>query len=263
MKKYIIYSSVVTTLLSIISLLFIGNKSAVVNTINISNSNLEIFSSGTNKQLSSEEIYTIAQEISVKIMSGDGEFLGSGVLLQKQDRTYTVITNAHVLRGNVSSLPYQIETNDLKVHKVKRFITQDFGELDMALLKFTSFNETYEIPQIGEDPKLGDKVYTCGFPDVEEGVGKPKFLITKGEVLSILDPPKKDGYQIGHTNNIESGMSGGALLNSKGELVGIVGKHAYSAWKLGKLSKSSHTRSLRHLSFSILIGRTKKMRIPK
>jgi hypothetical protein len=36
-----------------------------------------------------------------------------------------------------------------------------------------------------------------------------------------------DGYQIGFSADIEQGMSGGALLNREGKLVGIIGKSSY------------------------------------
>jgi S1-C subfamily serine protease len=35
---------------------------------------------------------------------------------------------------------------------------------------------------------------------------------------------------VGYTNRLEKGMSGGALLNKSGEVVGVNGMHAYPLW---------------------------------
>ena len=35
---------------------------------------------------------------------------------------------------------------------------------------------------------------------------------------------------MGYTNPLEKGMSGGALLNKQGEVVGVNGMHAYPLW---------------------------------
>jgi S1-C subfamily serine protease len=218
--------------------------------------------SQTPKQLPIDKLYKQAQVISVKIVSKEG-FLGSGVLFQKQDKTYKVITNAHVLRAG--SVPYQIETNDGKMHQAKPIENNKFGELDIALLEFFSPKIIYVVPPLGNLPKLGDEVFTCGFPEVEEGAGKPKFLMTKGKVSLILPQSLKDGYQLGHTNNVESGMSGGALLNSQGELIGIDGKQAYPAWDIpSKFVDGSDVpldihKKIVVLSWSVPIASVKKM----
>jgi S1-C subfamily serine protease len=39
-----------------------------------------------------------------------------------------------------------------------------------------------------------------------------------------------DGYQFAYSNAIEKGMSGGPVLNLRGELIAINGLHAYPLW---------------------------------
>jgi tetratricopeptide (TPR) repeat protein/S1-C subfamily serine protease len=47
----------------------------------------------------------------------------------------------------------------------------------------------------------------------------------------LLDKKLQGGYQIGYTNEVEKGMSGGPVLNIQGQLVGINGIHAQPLWE--------------------------------
>ena len=125
-------------------------------------------------------------------------------------------------------MPYKIQTNDGKIYSAKLTKENDFGSKDLALLQFASPKQ-YQLGSIGTLPILGDEVFAAGFPAIQEDEEKLKFLLTTGKIALILPKSLDDGYQIGYTNNIESGMSGGALLNRQGELIGINGKQSYPA----------------------------------
>ncbi len=167
-------------------------------------------------QLAKAELETIAKTITVKVHVG--EYRGSGILIAKDDNTYTVLTNAHVAeRGDT----YNIETSDGIKHTAT-LILKDGSTTgnDLALLQFQASNN-YQIAKIGESTNLtpGATVIAAGFPfDVD------KLNITTGKISLLPDKSLQGGYQIGFSNETLQGMSGGVLLNSLGEIIGVLGK---------------------------------------
>jgi uncharacterized protein YkwD len=55
-------------------------------------------------------------------------------------------------------------------------------------------------------------------------ITRPALNFTPGTVSTIPDQPEKEGYQIFYSNPTLNGMSGGAVLNEDGKLVGIHGQ---------------------------------------
>ncbi len=75
-----------------------------------------------------------------------------------------------------------------------------------------------------------------------------------------LNRPLEEGYQIGYTNNIETGMSGGPILNQQGYLVGINGRLKYPSGGIdtfkftdGKFPRWSEFQQMEMLSWGIPI----------
>jgi hypothetical protein len=75
-----------------------------------------------------------AAAITVKILSTD--FLGSGILLNKQNSVYTVLTNAHVLRAD--NPRYRIQTPDGEIYKADVQKDVNFQNYDLAILQFST-----------------------------------------------------------------------------------------------------------------------------
>ncbi len=159
------------------------------------------------------------------------DFLGSGIILKKQGSIYTVLTNAHVLQAGKP--PYRIQTPDGQIYTAKNVETRQIASLqgnDLALLQFRSTIRAYTVPSLGAKPAVGDEVFAAGFPSTGEQSKDKGFAFTNGKVSLVLQLALKGGYQVGYTNNIEKGMSGGPLLNRQGQVVGVNGKHAYPLW---------------------------------
>ncbi|MEB3151357.1 MAG: serine protease [Sphaerospermopsis sp.] len=180
-------------------------------------------------ELSQSELKKQAATITVKVLST--EFLGSGILLKKQDNKqdniYTVLTNAHVLAADEP--PYKIVTPDGKVYKAEVSKTAKLGKYDLGILEFSS-RENYAVAVMGEKPKTGDEVFVVGFPVNQENSTVKEITLTTGKIALVLEKALSGGYQIGYTNQLDKGMSGGPLLNTQGELVGVNGMHAFPIW---------------------------------
>jgi len=210
--------------------------------------NLKKILTPTSVSESSTKINNIAAAISVKIL--DKEFLGSGFVVQQKDNQYVVITNQHVLRAGEA--PYKIQTPDGKTYRAK-VVTDSVKseyEYDLAVLQFTA-DIDYPVAKIGSSLYLevGEPIYAAGFPYTElEPKTSSKFAdpnsqtnvktgltLKTGRIAIILNQALVEGYQIGYTNDVKKGMSGGPLLNSRGEVVGVNGKHAYPLWESPEL----------------------------
>ena len=204
-------------------------------------------------KLTNRELETIAQAITVKVHVG--EYRGSGILINRDNNTYTVITNAHVAeRGDT----YSIETRDGIKHTAT-LLSKDSLETvyDLATLQFKS-NNNYHIAIFGDSTNLteGEEVLAAGFPFNADNLN-----ITTGKISLLPDKSLQGGYQIGFTNYTVQGMSGGVLLNSVGEVIGVLGKgkgaifdSAYT-YSDGTTPTAEELESMKNASFSIPIAK--------
>jgi tetratricopeptide (TPR) repeat protein/S1-C subfamily serine protease len=201
--------------------------------------------------LSTTEIKQIAQAVTVRIFTNKRG--GSGVLVGKQGQTYTVLTNAHVVNAKGS---YTIQTPDGKTRQaVVKYRGDSLKGNDLALLEFTSTNN-YRIAELATDTDSieNQEVYASGFP-----YDTQRFTFTTGKISLISDRPFIGGYQIGYSNEIKQGMSGGALLNEKGQLIGINGLAKYPilsdtfTYQDGSCPSEKLRQQLQKLSFAVPI----------
>lgn len=171
---------------------------------------------------SSEQVYKTAKEITV-VIDGCGE-AGSGVVFKKDDKTYSVLTAYHVVKkakGNCLIL-----TSDGIQHKVAASdATVPVAGVDLAVLTFVS-DKTYKVAKMGDSDKAveGSSVYVAGSPGVSEAIKQRTMLIPDGRIIGLVPQPSEaEGYGLIYNNNTSRGMSGGPVLNQKGELIGIHG----------------------------------------
>ena len=156
-----------------------------------------------------------AQGFTVKVLVGDTN--GSGVIIGRSGNTYRVVTNAHVVNRSSS---YKIQAPDGKVYTSK--LLEKGSSLqgnDLAILTFES-TVNYGVATLANGGTLqpNDAVYSTGFP-----IDQNNFVMTSGTITKVTSQPLKGGYQLGYSADTLQGMSGGALLNASGQLIGIVG----------------------------------------
>ena len=195
--------------------------SLLTGTVAVTNYSLALESQVTNPvqpqtvaQLPNTDIETIASDITVQVHVDEDR--GSGILIAKDNNTYTVITNAHVIdRGDT----YTIQTPDGIEHEAT-LVTNNTEQSDLAVLEFES-SDRYSVATIGNSDSIteGETVVAAGFPD-----GEQKLLVTQGKISLTTQKPLQKGYSIGFTNETVQGMSGGVLLNADGEVIGVLGK---------------------------------------
>lgn len=172
------------------------------------------------RTISTEPLQQVAKSITVKVKAGNSN--GSGTLIKKDGGYYAVLTNQHVLIGGE---PYRIQTQDGMIHRATALsIKEQLNQKDLALLVFRSDTE-YQVATVAAasaKPSLNEEVFAAGFP-----FDSKQIAFTKGKVSQWSEKSLKGGYQIGYSNEIEKGMSGGPMLNWRGELIGINGMLAY------------------------------------
>ena len=149
--------------------------------------------------------------------------------MRQQGQVYTVVTNKHVLSAEET---YRVETSDGQVYSADLLGSISFKGNDLAVLQFRSIHTTYPVASLGSTSslKVGDEVFAAGFPFAMDWSGSMGFVMTTGQVSLLLNRALVGGYQVGYTNEIRKGMSGGPILNRQGELVGINGMHKYPLW---------------------------------
>ncbi|MFN7416306.1 MAG: tetratricopeptide repeat-containing serine protease family protein [Dolichospermum sp.] len=179
----------------------------------------------TAKNLScNKEVDEIAQKITVLIDINNKDN-GSGILIKQEGNTYTVLTAFHNVKN--TSLKYTIITPDEQRYPIQGENIKPLGKgIDLAVVKFVS-SKTYQVAKFGNSDliKRGDNVYVTGFRLPSPSIPAPLYDCFDGQVSANERQRTIDGgYNLVYTNSTVKGMSGGPVLNPKGELIGIHGR---------------------------------------
>ena len=168
----------------------------------------------------------INQNIKKSLVRISGQNPGTGFIYSKKGQKYYVLTSKHVIKNPDE---YEIITSDgerykidPKDHKTK---VQKILNFDLAIVEFKS-NKKYSPVELSNSEKLeeGEKIYVIGYPNSKKS--NSKLNISKGIVISnnTSGDYLKDGYSLIYDNSTSPGMSGGAIINIKGAIVGVHGR---------------------------------------
>ena len=193
------------------------------------------------------ELETKAKGFTVRIDSTSGAN-GSGVIIAQQGKTYTVLTADHVLCEKVAeektcaNVTYTVVTRDGKTRNIEKSTIIRQEGVDLAVFQFES-QDNYPVAKIANyNPNTDDFVFAAGFAKI--GQNPSKWLFSGGTIdekerglLQTRQSPLRnkqggtlqsvasltEGYELVYTSITFGGMSGGAVLDSQGRVIGIHG----------------------------------------
>lgn len=164
--------------------------------------------SASGRVLSPSEIFEKLSSAVFKIHTSTGYqgFQGSGFFISSNG---IAVSNYHVFQG--TAIGYEdIILSDGSTYKVTE-VYHKSQENDFIIFKVGVGRKVNCVKIANNTPKVGEKIYTIGSPrglDNTFSSGEISQIRENGKILQISAP-------------IDHGSSGGVLLNSKGEAVGI------------------------------------------
>lgn len=220
--KRILAASLMRTPRSLVSILLLPTAISPLLLSSFASTGVLLVAQAPAQAQSAEAVAKVAQAITVRIESATQ---GSGVLVKRDGKRYTVLTAWHVVSGQIPGEELDIYTPDGQRHQLEQGSIKRLGEVDLAVLTFlSSFN--YKLASFGDAKSLtmGSPVFVAGFPLLTEAVNVRILRFLRGDVIANANVAIANGYQLLYSNPTLPGMSGGSVLSAQGGVVGIHGQ---------------------------------------
>lgn len=164
------------------------------------------------KALTPNEIKELASQVVVGI---SGANQASGVIISKNQNLYGVLTTKEAIKQEGNNV---LITADGEIH----FVTEKkaIAQTDLAIIYFES-NRNYNVAQRTSlnQVKTGQEFYLAGY-SVNNNSPKPEYRFYNKEIVNT-NASNTQNYQLSYLGAGLPGMSGSAILDSEGRLVGI------------------------------------------
>ena len=169
-----------------------------------------------------QEVASIAGPLTVQINSSLGD--GSGVIIAKKGKTYTVLTVNHVVEK--ADVKYTVRTSKGKNYQATAVTRLQTAETDpdLAVVKFES-PEEYPVATIADSDLavIGTQIFVYGYPATGGLFGAEREPeLSPGLVTSPRNRP--EGYTLRYQAVTWSGMSGGQFSTPKRRVIGLHGQ---------------------------------------
>ena len=150
-----------------------------------------------------------------EVVSGS---LGSGFVIKEDDKYYYILTNNHVIETTQAADKENIYVYDYDLNKYSGTVLFKSSDYDMALVRITKDSSLLALnvmKMADKNPNSGDCVIAIGQPQGQVN------SISIGNVNRYVSITPVNYKVIYHTAWIDHGNSGGMLLNTNLEVVGI------------------------------------------
>lgn len=166
--------------------------------------------------VTTREIAQTAKEVTVRIENiQDAQQNGSGLIVGKQRRDYSVLTASKLVQGDRRQ--YVLHTTDDNRHTIT---SVEVLPMNLALIKFSSPVD-YEIAPMAKDSSAssGQKIYVSGFP-FPTGQSQQEYRFTDGKITNNLSI--KDGeYNLLYEAPTGNGMLGSPIFDEQGQVIAV------------------------------------------
>ncbi|MEG4406976.1 tetratricopeptide repeat-containing serine protease family protein [Microcoleus sp. MON2_D5] len=170
-----------------------------------------------------QEVASIAGPLTVQINSSLGD--GSGVIIAKTGKTYTVLTVNHVVEK--ADVKYTVRTSKGKNYQATSVTRLQTAETDpdLAVVKFES-PEEYPVATIADSDQavIGTQIFVYGYPATGGLFGAEREPELSPGLVTSRPGNRPEGYTLRYQAVTWSGMSGGPVFDSEGRVIGLHGQ---------------------------------------
>ena len=146
---------------------------------------------------------------------------GSGVIYKSDDKFYYALTNNHVVNYDYGYRSQNLYIEDYYANKIAAEVVYSDASYDLAVVRFSKVSKLNELDISNDDLYVREKVKSLGNPNTIRNVVTEGTISCYSYVVLDTDKSKVDFEVIVHSAKIAGGSSGGALLNSNNEIIGI------------------------------------------